>query len=200
MYLGVMYLSEICNMSGSKLQTGIENNKHDKNIYNVTLQRPKQKKPNSYSSKFWKKATQSFEQNGKKLNSTLGPWTIYHSSSGRWNAYRSKNNKVYQFINKQNEAGLWDVYTSHGSQLRFVEAVPLYRFNITDGTPIQVKSLANGSIYGDMTAIVSTDTTTTTTTFYGPDVSWDNFIKSQPHWVESLLQDVHFFSGKLFTN
>jgi hypothetical protein len=41
MYLGVMYLSEICNMSGSELQPGIENNTHDKNVYNVTLQRPK---------------------------------------------------------------------------------------------------------------------------------------------------------------
>jgi hypothetical protein len=56
MYLGVMYLSEICNMSGRKLQTGIENNTHGKNVYNVTLQRPKQKKPNSYSWKFCKKA------------------------------------------------------------------------------------------------------------------------------------------------
>jgi hypothetical protein len=36
-------------MSRSELQTGIENNTHDKNVYNVTLQRPKQKKPNSYS-------------------------------------------------------------------------------------------------------------------------------------------------------
>jgi hypothetical protein len=60
MYLGVMYLSEICNMSRSKLQTGIEDNTHDKNVYNVTLERPKQKKPNSYSLKFWKKAIQSF--------------------------------------------------------------------------------------------------------------------------------------------
>jgi hypothetical protein len=60
-----------------------------------------------------------------------------------------------------------------------VEAVPLDRFNISDGTPIQIRSLANGSIYGDMTAIVNTDTTTTTTTFYGPDVSWDKFIQSQ---------------------
>jgi hypothetical protein len=55
----------------------------------------------------------------------------------------------------------------------------LDRFNISDGTPIQIRSLANGSIYGDMTAIVNTDTTTTTT-FYGPDVSWDKFIQSQP--------------------
>jgi hypothetical protein len=37
MYLGVMYLSEICNMSGRELQTGIENNTHDKNVYIVRL-------------------------------------------------------------------------------------------------------------------------------------------------------------------
>jgi hypothetical protein len=49
-----------------------------------------------------------------------------------------------------------------------------------------------------MTAIVNTDTTTTT--FYGRDVSWDNFIKSQPHWVESLLQDVHFFTDDGYSN
>jgi hypothetical protein len=61
--------------------------------------------------------------------------------------------------------------------------VPLDTFNITDGTPIQIKSLANGSIHSDMAAIVNTDTTTTT--FYGPDVSWDNFIESQPYLVES---------------
>jgi hypothetical protein len=52
------------------------------------------------------------------------------------------------------------LHISHGSQLRLVEAVPLDRFNITNGTPIQIKSLANGAIYGDITAIVNTDTTT----------------------------------------
>jgi hypothetical protein len=59
MYLGVMYLSEICHNSGSELQTGIKNNTHDKNVYIVTLQKPKQKKPNPYSWKFWKKTVQS---------------------------------------------------------------------------------------------------------------------------------------------
>jgi hypothetical protein len=79
-----------------------------------------------------------------------------------------------------------------------VEAVPLNRFNMSDGTPIQIKSLANGTIYGDMTAIVDIDTTSKT--FYGPDVSWDKFIQSQPHWVESLPQDVHFFSDDGYSN
>jgi hypothetical protein len=56
--------------------------------------------------------------------------------------------------------------------------VPLDRFNISDVTPIQIKSLANGTIYGDMTAIVETDTTSKTC--YSPDVSRDMFIQSQP--------------------
>jgi hypothetical protein len=94
-----------------------------------------------------KKANESFTQDGKKLISTLGSWTGNHIRSGRWNAYRSKNNEIYQFSNnEQNEAGERDVYTSHGSQLRLVEAMPLDRFNISDGTPIQIRSLANGSI------------------------------------------------------
>jgi hypothetical protein len=79
-----------------------------------------------------------------------------------------------------------------------VDAVPLDRFSIIDGTPIRIKSLANGIMYGDMTALVNTDTTTTT--FYGPDVSWDKFNQSQPKWVESLLQDVHFFSDDGYSN
>jgi hypothetical protein len=101
MYLGVMYLSEICNISGSQLQTGIKINTHDKDVYKVTLQQPEQTKPNSYSWKFWTRAIQSFTTDGKKLNSTLGPWTGNHSKSGRWNAYRSKDNKVYQFRNNE---------------------------------------------------------------------------------------------------
>jgi hypothetical protein len=81
MYLGVMYLSEICNMSGSELQAGIENDTHDKDVYNVTMQKPKQNKPNSYSWKFLTRTIQSFTTDGKKLKSTLGPWTGNHSRS-----------------------------------------------------------------------------------------------------------------------
>jgi hypothetical protein len=69
---------------------------------------------------------------------------------------------------------------------------------LSDGTPIQIKSLANGTIYGDMTSIVETDTTSKT--FYGPDVSWDKFFQSQSQWVVTLLQDVHFFSDDGYLN
>jgi hypothetical protein len=62
---------------------------------------------------------------------------------------------VYQIRNsEQNDLENWDVYDIHSCQLMLVEAVSLDRFNISDGTPIQIKSLANGNIYGDMTAIV----------------------------------------------
>jgi hypothetical protein len=50
--------------------------------------------------------------------------------------HTDQDNKLYQFRNnEQNEVGQWDVYTSHGSQLRLVDAVPLDRFNMSDGTP-----------------------------------------------------------------
>jgi hypothetical protein len=100
-------------------------------------------------------------------------------------------------INKM-RSGPGDVCTRHGSQLRLVDAVPLDRFNLSDETPIQIKSLANGTMYGDMTSIVGTDMTAKT--FYSPDVSWDKFIQSQPHWGKSLLQDVHFFSDDGYSN
>jgi hypothetical protein len=134
---------------------------------------------NSYSWKLWKRAIQSFATDGNKLNFTLGLWTGNHSKSGRWNAYKSKhNNKVYQIRNnKQNEVRNWNVYTSHGSQLRLVDAMSLNRFNISDGIPIQIKSLANVTIYGYMTAKVVRNNASKT--IYGPDVSWDIFIQSQ---------------------
>jgi hypothetical protein len=53
-------------------------------VYKVTIKKPKQKKPNSYSWKFWKKAIQSFTTDGTKLNIKLGSWTKDHSRLGKW--------------------------------------------------------------------------------------------------------------------
>jgi hypothetical protein len=106
---------------------------------------------------------------------------------------------VYQFRNnEQNEIENWDVYESHGCQLRLVDAMPLDRFNISDGTPIHIKSLANGTLYSDMAALVVKDKAAKQ--ICGPDVSWDMFIQSQPVWVGTLLQDVHFFSDAGYSN
>jgi hypothetical protein len=56
------------------------------------------------------------------------------------------------------------------------------------------------TFFGDMTAIVETHTTSNT--FFGPDVSWGKFIQSQSQsqWVDSLLQEVHFFSDDGYSN
>ena len=200
MYLGVMYLSEICNTAGDRLQTGIEENKHDKEVYTVTLHAPKQKQPNSYSWKFWKKAIQSFTTDGRKLNEQLGPWTGDHSKSGRWESYQSKDNKVYDYREAEddNNHHYWDVYEKHGTQLNLINEVEVDDFNISEGTPIQIKSLANGMLYGEMTALVVKESTAMRT--YGPDVSWDHFIQTQPTWVKALLEDVHFFSEDGYSN
>jgi hypothetical protein len=203
MYLGVMYLSEICNTAGDALQKGIEKNTHDKNVYNVTIQRPKQKIPNSYSWKFWEKAIQSFTTNGKELDKKLGPWTKDHSRSGRWETYESKDNKVYDLRDNKEEDEedahhYWDVYERRGYQLQLIDAVDLEVFNVKEGTPIHIKSFANGTLYGEMTDIVLQDRTAKRTC--GPVVSWDKFIKSQPDWVVALLEDVHFFSDDGYSN
>jgi hypothetical protein len=79
-----------------------------------------------------------------------------------------------------------------------VDAVSSDRFNISDGTPIQIKSLANGTINGNMIAIVVRDNASKK--IHGPDISWDMFIQSQPAWVTTLLQDVRFFSDDGYSN
>jgi hypothetical protein len=71
-------------------------------------------------------------------------------------------------------------------------------FDIKDGTPIQIKSLANGMLYGEMAAVVVQESTAKK--IYGPDVSWDLCIQSQPKWVIALLEDVYFFSDDGYSN
>jgi hypothetical protein len=202
MYLGVMYLSEICNIPGDALQKGIDNDTHEKTVYNITIQRPKQNKPNSYSWKFWKEAIQSFTTNGTKLNKVLGSWTEHHSKSGVWESYQANDNKVYDLRdNKEDDDNTyqyWDVYDRKGYQLELVDSLDLDEFNCNEGTPIQINSLANGMLYGKMTAIVVKDKLAKNT--YGPDVSWDRFILTQPKWVCALLDDVHFFSDDGYSN
>jgi hypothetical protein len=140
----------------------------------VTIQKPKQKKPNSYSRKFWKKAIQSFTTDGKKVNTKLGSWMKDRSRSGKWKSYRAKDNKVYdRRDNKEEDENddhqYWDVYEQRGCQLNLIDEVDLEEFKPNNGTPIQIKSLANGMIYEEMTAVVVQDKTKKKT--YGPDVS-----------------------------
>jgi hypothetical protein len=200
MYLGVMYLSEICNEDGKSLQKGIEDNKHNKTTYTVSLTRPKQQKPNSYSWKFWKKAIRSFTTDDKKLELELGPWTNQHSKSGKWESYQSNidNNIYHHCNNKEDNHQDWEVYERQGYQLTLINEMELDEFKIRNGTPIQIKSLANGMKYGEMTAVIVKDKNTQNA--YGPDVSWDRFIQAQPEWVRVLLEDVHFFSEDGYSN
>ena len=92
----------------------------------------------------------------------------------------------------------WELYEKQGSQLTLIDELDMIDFNTKDGTPIQIKSLANGQLYGEMTAVVVTNKDAQKV--YGPDVSWDSFILSQPEWVQSLLEDVHFCSEDGYSN
>jgi hypothetical protein len=126
-----------------------------------------------------------------------------HSRSGKRKSYKAKANKVYdRRDNKEedenNDHQYWDVYEQRGCQLNLIDKVDLEEFKPNNGTPIQIKSLANGMIYGELMAVVVQDKTKKK--IYGPDVSWDRFIQSQTKWVTALLEDVHFFSEDGYSN
>jgi hypothetical protein len=86
MYLGVMYMSKICNEEETAIQEGYEYGTNEQEIYKITLLTvPKQKKPNRSSWKLWWKVIQTFTNDiNNILSKQLGEWTENHSTSGRW--------------------------------------------------------------------------------------------------------------------
>jgi hypothetical protein len=83
MYLGVMYMSEICNEEGTAIREGYEDSTNRQETYKITLTIPKQKKPNTSSWKLWWKVLQSFTTgDSKRLTKGLGECTESHSKSG----------------------------------------------------------------------------------------------------------------------
>jgi hypothetical protein len=196
MYLGVMYLSEICNIEGDSLVPGIVNNNHDKTYYSTRLKKPKQNKPNTRSWNLWRQVIQSFTIDNNKLKTHLGQWTQKHSNAGMWKSYKTAdNNQVYNLCNDESNNKYWEKYTRHGTELRLVEEnINLEDFKHEEGTPTQIRTFANGTTYGDMTATIMHDTTTGQIYNSGPMVSWDLFMKSQTDWVQALLIDVHFYT------
>jgi hypothetical protein len=196
MYLGIMYLSEICNTEGDSLISGIEDNTHDKDYYYTHLQKPKQNKPNTRSWNLWKKVILSFTTNNKKLKRHLGKWTLKHSNAGTWKSYRSQdNNQVYNLKKDGNNDKYWEKYTRHGTELRMIEdKIKLEDFAPEEGIPTQIRTFSNGICYGEMTATIVPDTETENIYRPGPMVSWELFLKTQPEWVQALLVDVHFYT------
>jgi hypothetical protein len=97
MYLGVMYMSEICNEDGTAIREGYENGTNKQKTYRITLTIPRQKKPNTASWKLWWKVLQSFTNgNNYRLSKQLGEWTDNHSKSGIWNAYKL-DHRAYRY-------------------------------------------------------------------------------------------------------
>ena len=196
MYLGIMYLSEICNIEGDSLVLGIDNNSHNQEYYTTRLQKPKQNTPNTRSWTLWRRVIVSFTTNDKKLKRKLGKWSKKHSNAGIWKSYTTADkNNVYNLCKDMDNKKYWEKYTRHGTQLRLVEErTNFIDFKPEDGTPIQIRTLANGITYGDMTAKIMTDTETNKIYRPGPMVSWELFLESQPLWVQALLVDVHFYT------
>jgi hypothetical protein len=132
MFLGVMYISEISNITGGTLQQGILTGTHDTTIYTITLTKPTQTCPNKQSWELWSTVITEFTVDGKELEQKLGKWTSDHSKSGHWSSY-IYHNKVHRHIPQGTGTQTsWERYSTHGTQLRLEEAIDFTKFSPTN--------------------------------------------------------------------
>ena len=89
-WYNVMYLSEITNENGRSIMDGVLLGTNPIQKYRRRSDGPKQKKPNTYSFKFWQKLFQPLLLNGcgNQLKQELGNWTKNHSKCGEWAVYQ----------------------------------------------------------------------------------------------------------------
>ena len=88
--LDVLYLSEICELNGTKLARGFYYGNAGDKWYTRFQAGPKQTKPNSYSWKFWRRILNKvLKPSSLKLRKPLEDWKSNHSTHGYWKAYLS---------------------------------------------------------------------------------------------------------------
>jgi hypothetical protein len=205
MYLGVMYMSEICNEEGTAVREGYEYGTNDQDVYKITLTTPKQTKPNVASWKLWWKVIRSFTTDNNKLIKQLGEWNKNHSKSGRWNAYKV-DNYVYKHrqVEEENHE-YWEVYAQHGTQLRIEDNIDIEEFNPkhNKSIPYKLNVLDNGQIHGEVVGREEEEesedeeeeeTERRQNIQYNPMENWKRFIKSKQEWIQELLNNVQFYT------
>jgi hypothetical protein len=195
LYLGVMFISEICTIAGTSFRPGIEDGTYDEDAYRTTLTKPNQIKPNISSWNLWRDALQTLTTDGTTLINALGSWTLDHSKSGRWKSYvlNSDHNIVYKYIyNKDDDHSYWEEYHRHGTELRLQNEIEYDEFSPVNGTPAQINELNNGQIYSDTP---SHATTIPAATQQSPSESWEEFVATQSQWIQNLLVDVQFYDS-----
>ncbi|OEU21556.1 hypothetical protein FRACYDRAFT_235180 [Fragilariopsis cylindrus CCMP1102] len=167
-------------------------------IYNVTMLKPKQKAPNNRSWRLWRRVLQTFTintitNNSRKLITPLAEWTNNHSKSGRWETYQAHDKKIYKY--KQSQEGTteyWEQYAKHGTKLRLEKDIEYKKFSPSEGTPIETETISNGNSHCSTINKIRKEEQQNIT--YGPMVNWDNFLTSQPTWIQALLEDVEFYT------
>jgi hypothetical protein len=197
MYMGIMYLSEICNVTGDRIMPRIDIGNHDATYYTSTLQQPKQQRPNNSSFKLWKQVLDTFTitTTNRVLKQRLGRWTKDHSTSGIWQSYQNINDQIFKYIhNKEDDHQYWESYTRHGTKIQLEDEVDFDDHSPQNSIPIQINSFANGSHYTDQ--ITELEPPTIRPYQHRPEVSWDKYIQQQPEWIEALLVQVEFYGSE----
>jgi hypothetical protein len=75
--------------------------------------------------------------------------------------------------------------------LRPQNKIDITDFNPANGTPIHTNELTDGQIYVDTTDGM---TASQTEPLQIPILSWDDFVRTHPQWIQELLVDVQFYT------
>ena len=181
LFVGAMYLSEICKAEGSSLVPGISTGDTSYTEYKTTLQQPKQQKPDKKSWKVWTKVLAYITKGSNTLKNDLGKWTEAHSDAGTWKSYYStEKNRVMRFENNR-----WEQYKFRGLQSLQHEHHTNYRIKHND-RPIQATTLRNGMTFArgfDMNQQQEE-------IVFAPRFSWGELLAQQPKWVTYLILHV----------
>lgn len=160
--------------------------------YKNVLARPVQSNQNAWNLTLWYIHLQSYTNtNSLDLKVPLGAWTSGHSTSRRWKAYQDKNT-VYSWVIEDSN---WKKYRVYGNcLLESHQLVTKVKYDTI--TPVQIDDTTSSNVF---VSYSTRFTPSKSPEIYGPTISWDNYVDSQPTWIRSLLQNVYFFTenGKL---
>ena len=90
MYLGVMWVSELCTADGKRIRIHISKDQKHEEEHAPTLTKPYQLNPNTASRKILDRVVQSITKSNEftiRDEYSLGTWTENHSKLGNWQAY-----------------------------------------------------------------------------------------------------------------
>ena len=185
MFLGVTYLSKVCNINWTHLVDGIcdgilsnlQCSPLDDKIY--------QPCPKTQSWVYWEKLLQfvTVSTGSTELCSYLGDFNSNHSIRHQWKSYRNSR-RAYIF---DNENSSWHQYNiSHSNRIQSIEE-SITTIPYASYTPIEIATTSSDQLISAIIATGEVSTSKLKQPFIGPEGDWDKYKSNQPKWIRRRL-------------